>query len=271
MSTATSGPSRALQLDRPLVFFDLETTGTTIGVDRIVELAVIKLWPDGNTDSRRWLVNPEMLIPAEATKIHGISDADVRNAPTIKNLLPELRAVFRDSDVAGFNIMRFDLPLLHAEITRAGARFDISGRRVIDAMLLFHMMEPRNLAAAVKFYCGRELVDAHSAEADVEATVEVLKAQVRRYAEIPQTVVELEGFIGKNEADFVDRFGRWFIRNDGVICFAKGKHKGKRISEVPADYLEWMWSTNLPADTADVVQTELRQVKQARMEGTRNG
>ncbi len=264
MSTApTPAHSRRLQLTRPLVFFDLETTGTTVGVDRIVELAVIKLWPDGHTESHRWLVNPEMPIPPDATNIHGIRDEDVHDAPTVKALIPELRTVFRESDVAGFNVMRFDVPMLHAEIARAGARFDLSERHVIDAMLLFHMMEPRNLSAAVKFYCGREMVEAHSAEADVRATIDVLAAQMQRYAEIPESVPELEDFLGKSGGDYADKFGRWFIREEGGICFAKGKHRGKRISEVETDYLEWMASTNLLSDTADLIQTELRRLKKA--------
>src|ERR1035437_1804801 len=181
---------RSLSLIRPLVFFDLETTGTILGIDRIVELAVIKLWPNGERSEYEWRFNPEMAIPAEATQIHGIRDEDVRDKPTFRDSLGEIREVFRGSDVAGFNIARFDMPMLQSELERAGVKA-FSSRNIVDAMTIFHLKEKRDLSAAFRYFCDKDIENAHSALADVRATVEVLDAQLSRYADLPTTVSEL--------------------------------------------------------------------------------
>jgi DNA polymerase-3 subunit epsilon len=263
--TGASSVCRNLTLVRPLVFFDLETTGTTVGVDRIVELAVIKLWPDGTQTSYEWRFNPQMSIPEEATRIHGIRDEDVKDKPIFSTLLSEMREVFRDSDVAGFNIARFDLPMLQSELQRAGTRFDMSTRHIVDAMTIFHIMEPRNLSAAYQLYCNKELEHAHSALADVSATVEILRSQVLRYADLPMAVPELAAFGGRTNDQYKDQ-GRWFVKRAGKLLFAKGKHRGSDITDVAktdANYLEWMANNlDLPTDTAQFVHDALREVKQ---------
>ncbi|MGA2755108.1 MAG: 3'-5' exonuclease [Terracidiphilus sp.] len=164
MSTQTtaSPEHRSLSLIRSLVFFDLETTGTILGIDRIVELAVVKLWPDGRRSEYEWRFNPEMAIPEEATQIHGIRDEDVKDEPTFRDSLGEIREVFADSDVAGFNIARFDMPLLQSELVRAGVKA-ISSRNIVDAMTIFHLKEKRDLSAALRFFCNKDIENAHSA------------------------------------------------------------------------------------------------------------
>ena len=176
---------RHLKLDRPLVVLDLETTGTDVERDRIVQIGLIRVEPDGSRRTYESLVNPERPIPPAATAVHGITDADVRDRPTFAALGPELRPWLADADVAGFNAIRFDLPLLENELRRAGSDLDLSQARRFDALHIFHKMEPRDLVAAYQFYCGKELADAHSALADAGATLEVLDAQIAHYEEIP--------------------------------------------------------------------------------------
>jgi DNA polymerase-3 subunit epsilon len=247
-----------------LVYFDLETTGTTVGTDRIVEFAAIKVWPDGTRKQYVWRINPEMPIPPEASKIHGITDEDVRDQPTFKTLMPELREIFSGSDIGGFNVARFDVPMLQSEVARAGATFDVLQRHIVDSMTIFHMQEPRNLAAAYRHYCNKVLENAHSALADVAATVEILEAQIERYADLPADVEQIAAFTGMSDEKYADS-GRWFIAKDGGLVFAKGKHKGKTLADIAKsvpDYLEWMCgSLGLPPDTHKYIHQAMSLAK----------
>jgi DNA polymerase-3 subunit epsilon len=260
--TKQGAEHRSLSLTRPLAFFDLETTGTIVGIDRIVELAVIKLWPNGERSEYEWRFNPEMAIPEEATRIHGIRDEDVRDKPTFRDSLGEIREVFRDSDVAGFNIARFDMPLLQSELERAGVKA-FSSRNIVDAMTIFHLKERRDLSAALRFFCNKDIENAHSALADVRATVEVLEAQLSRYVDLPTTVTELAAVGNGGDSQYEDS-GRWFVKRGGKLLFAKGKHCGKSIDDVAqttSGYLEWLKSLDdLPADTAQCLQDVLREI-----------
>jgi DNA polymerase-3 subunit epsilon len=261
--TKQDAERRSLSLTRPLSFFDLETTGTFVGIDRIVELAVVKLWPDGRRTEYEWRFNPEMAIPEEATRIHGIRDEDVRDKPTFRDSLGEIREVFRDSDVAGFNIARFDMPLLQSELERAGVKA-FSSRNIVDAMTIFHLKERRDLSAALRFFCDKDIENAHSALADVRATVEVLEAQLSRYADLPTTVSELAAVGNGGDSQYEDS-GRWFVKRGGKLLFAKGKHCGKTVDEVAgttSGYLEWLKGLDdLPSDTAQCLQDSLREVE----------
>src|ERR1035437_8741059 len=254
---------RSLSLIRPLVFFDLETTGTIVGIDRIVELAVVKLWPNGERSECEWRFNPEMAIPEAATQIHGIRDEDVRDKPTFRDSLGEIREVFRDSDVAGFNIARFDMPMLQCELERAGVK-TLSSRNIVDAMTIFHLKEKRDLSAAFRYFCDKDIENAHSALADVRATVEVLDAQLSRYADLPTTVSELAAVGNGGDSQYEDS-GRWFVKRGGKLLFAKGKHCGKTVDEVAgttSGYLEWLKGLDdLPSDTAQCLQDALREVE----------
>ena len=256
-----------LQLTRPLIFFDLETTGLNIGKDKIVEICLLKVFPDGSEDERNLRLNPGCHIPEETSAIHGIYDQDVADKPTFAQVADELLAFFNDSDIAGFNSNKFDIPLLAEEFLRIGKRFDMRNRSVIDVQQIFHKMEPRNLVAAYKFYCGKDLVNAHSANADTRATYEVLDAQVARYAG-----VEYEERNGKvscpvtpNVKD-LDKFTRvhrnvdfaaHIVLNDkDEEVFNFGKHKGQSVKEVfrtePAFYA-WMMKADFPLYTKEVI------------------
>ena len=261
--TAESTEHRSLSLLRPLAFFDLETTGTIVGIDRIVELAVIKLWPNGQRIEYEWRFNPEMAIPEEATRIHGISDENVRDKPTFRDTLGEIREIFRDSDVAGFNVARFDMPMLEYELQRAGVK-TLSSRSIVDAMTIFHFKEKRDLSAAFRYFCDKDIENAHSALADVRATVEVLEAQLSRYADLPTTVSELAAVGNGGDSHYEDS-GRWFVKRDGKLLFAKGKHCGKSVDEVArttCGYLEWLKGLDdLPSDSADCLQKAISETE----------
>ncbi|RFM27558.1 3'-5' exonuclease [Deminuibacter soli] len=229
-----------LQLTRPLAFIDLETTGVNIGTDRIVEIAIIKINPDGSQQVKRKLVNPQMPIPAGSSDVHGITDDMVKDAPTFKQIANEVKQFLENCDLGGYNSNRFDVPMLVEEFLRSGMEFSVDNRKMVDAQKVFHMMEQRNLSAAYKFYCGKTLESAHSAEADATATWEVLDAQVQRYPNIGNTVESIVKFTG--EDDIVD-FARRFIRVNGVEIFNFGKHKGRAVTEVlkaEPQYYDWM-------------------------------
>ncbi|TDW96467.1 3'-5' exonuclease [Dinghuibacter silviterrae] len=238
-----------LQLTRPLVFIDLETTGTQLSQDRIVEIAIIKLNPDGSRQTKRKLINPQMPIPPATTAIHGITDEMVKDAPTFKQVANEIKQFIGQSDLAGYNSNRFDIPLLMEEFLRAGMEFDMQHMRLVDVQKVFHMMEQRTLGAAYKFYCDKILEDAHSAEADAAATLEVLEAQVVRYPQLGQTVESLLKHIGEDR--FVD-FARRMVFENGVEVFNFGKHKGRPVSEVlkaEPQYYDWMMKGDFPLHT----------------------
>jgi len=183
-----------LNLTKPIVFFDLETTGVNIGSDRIVEISILKVFPNGNKESKTWLVNPEIEIPQGATDVHGITNEQVVTEPTFKELAPKVNEMIADSDLAGFNSNRFDIPLLAEELMRAGIDFDMNNRKAIDVQVIFHKKEQRTLGAGYQFYCGKELEGAHGAEADTNATYEILLAQLEKYDDIENSVEALSEF-----------------------------------------------------------------------------
>ena len=243
-----------LKLHKPFCVFDLETTGTNVGKDRIVEISILKVNPDASRESKTWLVNPEMYIPKEASAVHGIFDADVADAPTFKGIAPIVMEMIAGSDLGGFNSNRFDVPLLAEELLRAGIDFDLSKFRLVDAQNIFFKMEPRNLSAAYKFYCDKTLENAHSAEADVLATFEVLDAQVARYDDLPNDIAGLSEFSFQNR--FADLAGFIaFDENDQEI-FTFGKYKGQRVKDVfqkDIGYFGWIQNADFPLYTKKIL------------------
>ena len=249
-----------LRLDRPLVVFDLETTGTDPATDRIVEISGLRIAPDGTRQVKTRRLDPERPIPAGATAVHGITDDDVRGAPTFRQIARSLLEWLDGADLAGFNILRFDVPLLEREFRDCGLDLALAGRRVLDAMAVFHRKEPRDLTAAVRFYLAREHAAAHSAEADVEAAAEVLDAQLARYPDLPRGAAELHAWMRGGRPDGVDSRGK-FVWRDGEAVFAFGKHQGAPLRQVAAearDYLEWILGTDFPEDAKGIVAAALR-------------
>ncbi len=249
-----------VNLDRPLVCFDLETTGVSVDRDRIVEIGLVRVEPDGSRRDYRTLVNPEMPIPPQASAVHGITDADVRDAPTLAAVAREVIDLFADADLAGFNSLSFDAPLLENELRRVGTEFSLSGRRHLDAMRIFHRMEPRTLVAAYQKYCGKDLTEAHAALADVEATLEVLDAMVDRYDDLSGEVDALHKLSNPNEGRFVDRSRKFEWNDDGQAVFAFGKHRGKPLAEIARqypDYLEWMLGKDFPDEVVAILREAL--------------
>ncbi|MBR6018110.1 MAG: 3'-5' exonuclease [Paludibacteraceae bacterium] len=243
-----------LKLTRPLVFFDLETTGINIGTDRIVEISYYKVFPNGNAEGKTLRVNPGMPIPAEATAVHGITDEDVRDCPRFEQIAPEIAAVIEDSDLAGYNSNFFDVPLLAEEMLRAKVNIDLKQKKLVDAFAIFKKQEPRNLTAAYKFYCGKNLDDAHSAQADTMATYEVLMAQLERYEDVPDTVEALDEYT-RGQVQFADFAGRIAYDAQGEEVFNFGKHKGLRVKDVfrrDPSYYAWLMNTDFPAYTKQV-------------------
>lgn len=244
-----STESMNLSLKRPLAVIDLETTGVNIGNDRIVEIAIIKIMPDGSRQVKRKLINPEMPIPPGATDVHGISNEMVKDAPTFKQAANEIKMFLANADLAGYNSNRFDIPLLVEEFLRAGIDIELNDRQLLDVQRVFHMMEQRTLSAAYKFYCEKTLEGAHSAEVDALATWEVLEAQVKRYPQLGNSVDEIVKFTGEDQ--IVD-FARRFILENGVEVFNFGKHKGKPVTLVlkqEPQYYDWMMKGDFPLHT----------------------
>jgi DNA polymerase-3 subunit epsilon len=252
-----------LTLERSLAIFDLETTGTDPEGDRIVEISVLKVSPEGKGEHRTRRVQPGIPIPAEATAVHGITDADVAQAPRFGQVAAGLLAFLDGCDLCGFNVKRFDLRMLYVEFSRVGLRLSLEGRALVDPLEIFHAYERRDLAAAVRFYCGREHAGAHGAAADVLATAEVLDAMVARYADLPRSVPALYQHFKDPQA--VDSAGR-FVRVRGEIRFAFGKYRGQPLAAVARtkpDYLEWMLTQNFFDDAKVVVQDALSQSRSA--------
>jgi DNA polymerase III subunit epsilon len=239
----------ALQLKRPLAVIDLETTGTNVATDRIIEIAIIKVMPDKTTVSKVKRINPGMPIPASSTAIHGINDADVKDAPTFKQAANELRQFMEHCDIAGYNSNRFDIPLLVEEFLRAGLEFDVKDRKFVDVQKIFHLMEKRTLSAAYKFYCDKSLENAHSAEADALATYEILEAQLLRYEQLQPEVEPLADFTKEDE--YVD-FARRMVMQAGQEVFNFGKYKGRAVRDVlkiEPQYYDWMMKADFPLNT----------------------
>ncbi len=240
----------SLQLTRPLAFIDLETTGVSLSSDRIVEVAIIKVMQDGSRQVKRKLINPEMPIPAQVTEIHGITDEMVKDAPTFKQAGNELKQFIENCDIGGYNSNRFDIPMLMEEFLRAGMVVDISTRRMVDVQHIFYTMEPRTLTAAYKFFCGKELVDAHSAEADVNATIDVFLSQIIKYPQLGNTVDSILNAIGEDK--IVDYARRFVFDEKGVEVFNFGKHKGRPVIDVlkaEPQYYDWMMRGDFPLHT----------------------
>jgi DNA polymerase-3 subunit epsilon len=247
-----------LQLTKPLAFFDLETTGVTVGADRIVEISILKLNPDGTESIYTKRVNPEIPIPEFASKVHGIYEKDIENEPNFKKLAPEIAKFIGNADLAGYNSNKFDVPMLVDEFLRVEFDFDMKGRRMVDVQNIFHKMEQRTLAAAYKFYCGKEIENAHSAEADIKATYEVFLAQLERYPDLAKDVEGLHTFTAMTQN--VDLAGRIVFNEKKQEVFNFGKHKGKTVSEVfskEGSYYDWMMQGDFPAETKKVL-TALR-------------
>ena len=238
-----------LHLTRPIAFIDLETTGTNLGTDRIVEIAIVKIQPDGTSQVKRKLINPEMPIPAGASDIHGITDDMVKDAPAFRQVANEVKQFLDNCDFGGYNSNRFDIPLLMEEFLRVPLEVDMKGRRMIDAQKIFHMMEQRTLGAAYKFYCGKTLEDAHSAQADATATWEILEAQLEKYPQIGNTVDAIVKYTGE---DNVVDFARRFIMENAKEIFNFGKHKGRPVEDVlkaEPQYYDWMMKGDFPLHT----------------------
>jgi len=251
-----------LKLHKPICFFDLETTGIQVSKDRIVEISILKVFPNGNKESKTWLVNPEMKIPAVTTAIHGISDEKVANEPTFKELAPIIYQMIKDCDLAGFNSDRFDIPLLAEEMLRAEIDFDMKNTVTVDVQTIFHKKEQRTLSAGYKFYCGKELDGAHSAAIDTNATYEILLAQLVRYPDLDNTIKELSEFsTRKKSADFA---GFIVYNKEGQEAFSFGKHKGRLVEEVlqtEPGYYNWIQNADFPLYTKKVLTAiKLRQL-----------
>lgn len=239
-----------LNINRPIAFIDLETTGVNLSSDRIIEIAIIKILPDNSRVVKRRLINPEMNIPESSTNIHGITNDMVKDAPTFRQVGNEIKQFLENCDLGGYNSNRFDIPLLMEEFLRADMEVDLTDRKMIDVQHIFYSMEPRTLSAAFKFYCGQELVNAHSAEADISATIDVLYAQVARYEKLGNSVESILSVIGEDK--IVDYARRFSFDDKGVEVFNFGKYKGRSIAEVLKNephYYDWMMKGDFPLHT----------------------
>tara|TARA_R110001592_G_scaffold3034_3_gene16890 strand:- start:272 stop:1099 length:828 start_codon:yes stop_codon:yes gene_type:complete len=244
-----------LKLSKPIVFFDLETTGVNIATDRIVEISILKVFPNGNKESKTWLVNPEMEIPKESSEIHGITNEQVATEPTFKELAKKVNEMVAGCDLAGFNSNRFDIPLLAEELMRAGIDFDMKNRKAIDVQVIFHKKEQRTLGAGYQFYCGKELEGAHGAEADTNATYEILLAQLDKYPDLENSVDALSEFSTHGErADFA---GFILMNDEKQEIFSFGKYKGRTVEDVFNEnpgYNNWIQNADFPLYTKKVLQ-----------------
>ncbi len=252
-----------LNLKSPIIFFDVETTGLNITADKIVEISYIKVFPNGTEESKTLRINPEMHISEQSTAIHHITDDDVKDAPTFKMVAKELAKTFEGCDIAGFNSNRFDIPLLEEEFINAGVDIDLARRRFVDVQTIFHKMEQRNLVAAYKFYCGKDLEGAHSADADTRATYEVLKAQLDRYPSLQNDVQFLSEFSSQNKN--VDLAGRIIYNDKNEEVFNFGKYKGQRVADVlkrDTGYYGWMMRGDFPQNTKKVLTRIVMRIKQ---------
>lgn len=251
-----------LNLTNPVVFFDLETTGTDINKDRIVEICYLKVWPNGNQEEKHMRINPEMHIPEEASKVHGIYDEDVKDCPKFKEEAKNIAKVFEGADIAGFNSNRFDVPLLAEEFLRADVDIDLARHRFIDVQVIFHKKEQRTLSAAYQFYCGKNLEDAHTALADTRATYEVLKAQLDKYPDLQNDIKFLSDYSSFTKN--VDFAGRMVYDDNGAEVFNFGKYKGQLVKDVLAKdpgYYSWILNSDFTLNTkAALTRIRLREM-----------
>ena len=254
------------QLDRPLVFFDIETTGLDLRADRIVELAFIKVTPSGDVLERERRFNPEMPIPPEATAVHGITDADVADEVTFCRTARDLAAILDGCDLSGFNVRRFDIPMLVAEFKRCGVDFSLDGRRIVDMQNIYHREEPRDLSAAARFYLAREHEEAHNALGDIRTSAAILGAQLARYAHLPRDLDGLHAYC-EEYAPVWTEVDRWFSTEEDGRVFRRGKHKGRTLAEVAAtapDYLQWMMGAeDMDEEVVAIVREAFTRATQA--------
>ncbi len=247
------------KLERPLVFFDLETTHLDVNIARIVEIALVKLFPDGTSESFLTRINPEIPIPPDATRIHGINNFDVMDKPRFQEVAVDVHSFIKDCDLSGFNLINFDLPILVNEFKRAGIQFSRENVFIIDVMTIFKMRERRNLAAAYRFYCQKELEGAHSALKDTQATLEIFQAQLKRYPDLPNSVAELHQVCNQRDERFVDSDKKFIWQNEEA-CFTFGKYKGfplRKVAENDAEYLTWMLGSDFSPEVLRIIRTAL--------------
>lgn len=253
-----------IKLKRPLAILDIEATGLSITQDRIVELAIVKIHPDGKREEFLERVNPEMNIPQESIEIHGITNEDIASAPTLSEILPKLEPFLSGCDIAGYNSNKFDLPMLAEELLRVESKLDLSEMNHIDVQNIFHKMEQRTLIAAYSFYCDKNLENAHSAMADANATWEVLDAQIAKYEDLQEDVEFLTKFSRHADVDRADFAGRLAYNKNGDVTYNFGKHKGKSVEEVSkleAGYFGWMLNADFPLYTKQVLKKEMNRIK----------
>ena len=239
-----------LQLNRPIAFIDLETTGVNLSTDRIVEIAIIKIMPDQSRLVKRKLINPGTSIPKSSSDIHGITDEMVKDAPTFRQAGNEIKQFLENCDLGGYNSNRFDIPMLMEEFLRAGMDVDLTSRRMVDVQHIFYSMEPRTLSAAYKFYCSKELENAHSAEIDIQATIEVMEAQLSRYEKLGTSIDSILAAIG--EEKIIDYARRFCYDEKGMEVFNFGKYKGKSVCDIlknEPQYYDWMMKGDFPLHT----------------------
>ena len=248
-----------LHLDRPIAVFDIESTGLNPRTDRIIELSVIRVEPDRSESTRTWLLNPTIPIPHESTEIHGIMDAEVANCPTFLEKVDEIDAFFADCDLAGFNLIHFDIPILEEEFCRCGRSFEAESRRVLDAQRIYHKKEPRDLSAALQFFCGREHIGAHGAESDARATLDVIRGEFEKYDDLPTDLDTIEREFNGLDPLNADRSGRlrWV---DGEIVLNFGKKKGTKLRDLEKNdpgFLKWIIRSDFPHDTRKIAENAL--------------
>lgn len=262
-----------IKLKKSLAIFDLEATGLSVTNDRIVEIAIVKIDPDGKRTEFHKRLNPEQPIPKEVSEIHGIYDEDIKDAPTFKDIIPELELFIENADFAGYNSNKFDLPMLAEELLRAGSDIDLSIKNHIDVQNIFHKMEQRTLIAAYAFYCNKDLKNAHTAMADADATWEVLDAQIAKYDEIQSDVPFLANFSSYGNVSRLDFAGRLALNKDGVAIYNFGKHKGKTIKDVSNSepgYYGWMMDADFPRYTKQCLKKAMDKVKAEKKNSTEN-
>lgn len=255
-----------LNLSNDLCVFDIESTGLDISKDRIVELSILKITPEGKEESLTLRINPEMKISEESTSIHGIKQEDIKDCPTFKDVADQIANFIGSADLAGFNSNKFDIPMLAEEFIRVEHSFDMSERKFVDVQNIFHKMEQRTLIAAYQFYCDKDLTNAHSADADVKATFEVLKAQLERYKDLENNIDFLAEFSEQNKLKRVDFAGRLVKNNKGQVLYNFGKHKGKTVEEVhqkEAGYYGWMMNSDFPRYTKAVLKKEILRIRES--------
>ncbi len=252
-----------LKLEKPIVFFDLETTGLQIASDRIVEISILKIFPNGNKESKTWLVNPTIPISKESSEIHKITDDKVANEPTFKELAPEISELIHNCDLGGYNSNKFDIPLLAEEFLRAGVDFDMENRKAVDVQNIFHKLEQRTLVAAYKFYCDKDLTNAHSAEADTTATYEILLAQLEKYDELENNISFLEEFSVRG-GKFADMAGFVRYNEEGKEILSFGKYRGVTLEKIWEDnpgYFSWINQADFPLYTKNVMRNFATKMK----------